>query len=304
MDKSKQVLSNSKIRWVTYLGVWVNLGLTLFKIVVGCLTGSLALVADGVHSFSDFATDIILLLGIHWGSKKPDACHPFGHGRAETFVAAIMGIGLMLVGCGMIYKAAVTIKQMNTAGDHALYIGAGVIWTAILAIIAKEWLYHITKRVAMETHSSMVYANAWEHRSDVISSIAVLVGAVSVRFWHYPHGDQVAAVVVGIMILLVAVKILGDCIGEFSERSVDQQTIKQIETILSGQPQITHWHKLRTRSVGREIFLDVHILVDPQLRITEAHAVSEKLENALQTLLSRPVNVMVHIEPDLPELRH
>lgn len=303
MDESKQALSNAKIRGVTYLGVWVNLGLTLIKIVVGLLTGSLALVADGVHSFSDFATDIILLLGIRWGCKKPDECHPFGHGRAETFVALVMGAGLLLVGGGMIYKAAVEISRMNATGNHTLHIGAGVIWTAILAIIAKEWLYRVTRNVAIQTHSSMVYANAWEHRSDALSSIAVVIGAVSVRYWHYPHGDQIAAMIVGLMILLVAVKILGDCFREFSERSADAQSLEQIKKIISEVQGIRNWHRLRTRSVGREIFLDVHILVDPSLNIAEAHEIAESLETALIEQLSRPVNVMVHIEPDLPELR-
>jgi cation diffusion facilitator family transporter len=303
MDESKQALSNAKIRWVTYLGVWINLGLTLIKIVVGLLTGSLALVADGVHSFSDFATDIILLLGIRWGSKKPDECHPFGHGRAETFVALVMGAGLLLVGGGMIYKAAVEISRMNATGNHTLHIGAGVIWTAILAIIAKEWLYRVTRNVAIQTHSSMVYANAWEHRSDALSSIAVVIGAVSVRYWHYPHGDQIAAMIVGLMILLVAIKILGDCFREFSERSADAQSLEQIKKIISEVQGIHNWHRLRTRSVGREIFLDVHILVDSALNITEAHEIADSLETALIEQLSRPVNVMVHIEPDLPDLR-
>lgn len=303
MAESKRTLANARIQWVTYLGLWVNLGLTLFKMAVGWLTGSLALVADGVHSFSDFATDIILLLGIRWGSKEPDESHPFGHGRAETFVAALMGAGLLAVGGGMIYKASVTIMQMNATGDHSRYIGAGVIWAAILAVIAKEWLYRVTMRVAVETHSAMVYANAWEHRTDAVSSVAVLIGAASVRFWHYPHGDQVAAIVVGIMIILVAVQILGKCFQEFSERSADRQTVSQIEKIMNAQPEIAQWHKLRTRRVGREIFLDVHILVDPDLSITEAHTISRRLEQALHDEVTLPVNVIVHVEPDLPEER-
>jgi cation diffusion facilitator family transporter len=303
MAKDRHELANGQIRRVTYLGVWVNIGLSAIKIVVGLLTGSLALVADGIHSFSDFATDIALLLGVYWGGKKPDECHPFGHGRFETFVTVLMGGGLVFLGCGMLYKAAVEISRMNTTGNHTLHIGVGVIWTAILAVIAKEWLYRVTRRVAMETHSTMVYANAWEHRSDALSSIAVVIGAVSVRYWHYPHGDQIAAMIVGIMILLVAIKILGDCFHEFSERAVDSETLQQIQTILNAQQDIHQWHRLRTRSVGREVFLDVHILVDPVLNITEAHKIADSLETVLIEQISRPVNVMVHIEPDLPELR-
>jgi cation diffusion facilitator family transporter len=302
MPSGQHELANTQIRHVTYLGVWVNLGLSAVKIVVGLLTNSLALVADGIHSFSDFATDIALLLGVYWGGKKPDDCHPFGHGRSETFVTVLMGGGLVFLGCGMIYKAAVSINQMNMAG-HDIQIGIGVVWTACLAVVAKEWLYRITRRVAIETHSTMVYANAWEHRSDALSSIAVIIGAISVRYWHYPHGDQIAAIIVGIMILLVAVKILRGCFNEFSERAVDPQTLGQIRTIINGQQGVHQWHRLRTRSVGREVFLDVHILVDPQLNITKAHEIAESLETSLIEQLARPVNVMVHVEPDLPQLR-
>lgn len=303
MASNRHEIANRKIRRVTYLGVWVNVGLSVVKMAVGLLTGSLALVADGIHSFSDFATDIALLIGVHWGGKKPDETHPFGHGRIETFVTVLMGVGLAFLGGGMIYKAAIEINRTNVAGDIPVHIGAGVIWTACLAVLAKEWLYRITKRVAMETHSAMVYANAWEHRSDVLSSIAVIFGAISVRYWNYPHGDQIAAIVVGLMILLVAVKILGDCFHEFSERTVDAETLQQIQLLITKHPGVQQWHRLRTRLVGREVFLDVHILVNAELNIKDAHAVAESLETAMIENISRPINVMVHIEPDLPELR-
>lgn len=303
MSSERHELANSQIRRVTYLGVWINIGLSVVKVIVGLVVGSLSLVADGIHSFSDFATDIALLLGVYWGGKKPDESHPFGHGRFETFVTVLMGGGLAFLGCGMIYKAAEAINQMNLTGNHHVQIGAGVIWTACLAIVAKEWLYRVTRQVAVETHSTMVYANAWEHRSDVLSSIAVLVGAISVRYWNYPHGDQMAAIIVGIMILLVAVKILRDCFHEFSERTVDAETLEQIRSIIAGHQGVKQWHRLRTRLVGREVFLDVHILVDAALNIQDAHAIAESLETRLIENITRPVNVMVHIEPDLPELR-
>ncbi len=303
MSLERHEFANKQIRRVTYLGVWVNVGLSIVKIIVGLLVGSLALVADGIHSFSDFATDIALLLGVYWGQKKPDETHPFGHGRFETFVTVLMGGGLLFLGCGMIYKAAISISRMNASSDHQVQIGAGVIWTACLAVVAKEWLYRITRRVAMETHSTMVYANAWEHRSDVLSSIAVIFGAISVRYWNYPHGDQMAAIIVGIMILLVAIKILGDCFHELSERTVDSETLQQIQVLITKHPGVQQWHRLRTRMVGREVFLDVHILVDAALNIKDAHAIAESLETVLIENILRPVNVMVHIEPDLPELR-
>ncbi len=295
--------NNKQILQVTYLGMAVNLFLAIIKSVTGLTAGSIGLLADGIHSLSDLATDGAVLLGIRLSAKEPDDSHPFGHGRMETFSAAAVALILGLVGGGMIYRAAADIAHMHAMNRQTVIMPMSVLWIAMLSIAAKEALYQITRLVAVRCRSTAVYANAWHHRSDALSSVAVLVGAGAVRFLNYPHGDQLAAIGVGLMIILVAVRILGNCIGEFSEKAVDQETLRQIEAVIVGQPGIIHWHKLRTRSVGREIFLDVHILVDPQLNITEAHAISEKLETALHTQIPQPVNVMVHIEPNLPELR-
>lgn len=295
---------NLQIRRVTVFGMVVNLGLSILKGVVGWITGSLGLLADGVHSLSDLLTDAGVLLGIHFGSKEPDRAHPFGHGRMETFSTAFVAIFLALVGGGMIYEAARRIVQMHSGQiPETITISSAVLWVALLSVVAKELLYQATKIVAIRSHSAATYANAWHHRSDAFSSIAVLIGAAAVRFWQYPHGDQLAAIAVGIMIVLVAAQIMGGCIQEFAERSADQQTIGQIEKVISEQPEVAQWHKLRTRRVGREVFLDVHILVNPELKITEAHAVSKQLEKALHEQVTQPVNVIVHIEPDVPEER-
>lgn len=294
---------NPAIRRITFLGLWLNVLLVILKVAVGLWAGSMALVADGIHSLSDLLTDIAVLVGVRWGSKEPDSSHPFGHGRLETFATAFIALILGIVGGAMMYKAAVEIARLSAAPEPAPAMPMVVLWIAALSIVSKEILYQMTRRVAIRCHSATVYANAWHHRSDAFSSVAVLIGAASARFWNYPYGDSLAALVVGVMILLVALSILRDCLSEFSEKAVDQQTLRQIETILATQPQIAQWHQLRTRRVGREIFLDVHILVDPQLTITEAHNISQQLENALHNLLPQPVNVVVHIEPDLPELR-
>ncbi|MBM4103797.1 MAG: cation transporter [Planctomycetes bacterium] len=291
--------ANSQIRRVTVFGIWINVTLTLLKMIVGVMVGSLSLVADGVHSLSDFATDIALLVGVYFGSKKPDEKHPFGHGRLETFAGAFVAVALILVGAWLIYEGAKGIAQVHSENVH---ISTWVIWIALLSVVSKEYLYQITRIVAARTHSSATYANAWHHRSDAFSSVAVVIGAVAMKF-GYPHGDQLGAIAVGLMIIMVGAKIVGDCLSELAEGAVDSKTLEQIQTIINGQQGVHQWHQLRTRSVGREVFLDVHILVDPLLNIAEAHEIAESLETELIEQLSRPVNVMVHIEPDLPELR-
>lgn len=301
--KSSLAQANRQIRRVTVVGMMVNIVLCALKFAIGLFTGSLGLLADGIHSLSDLLTDVAVLLGAHFGSREPDPYHPFGHGRMETFAAAFVALLLALVGAGMIVEAARRIAEMH-AGDpyEPVTFPAAVIGTAIVSVIAKELLYQVTRIVAVRVHSAAAYANAWHHRSDALSSVAVLVGAVAVRF-GYPYGDQLAALVVGLMIVLVAARILGECLREFSERAADKQTLAQIKTIMDRQPGVAQWHKLRTRRVGREIFLDVHILVNPDLTVTEAHSISRCLEQSLHEEVTLPVNVIVHIEPDLPEER-
>ena len=294
--------ANRQIRSVTYLGVIINLLLSVIKIVVGALAGSSALVADGVHSISDMATDAVVLLGVHLGSKEPDVEHPYGHGRTETFSALFIAAALIAVGWFMIHRSSLSIARFNLGITEAPDFSGSVVWVAVSSVILKEFLYRISRRIALQTNSSALYANAWHHRSDALSSIAVIIGYGSMRF-GYVHGDDVATIAVGLMIIMVAVKIIGGCLHEFSERAVDSKTFKQIEGIISSESRIRQWHNLRTRSVGREIFLDLHILVDPELNITQAHEIAESLEQAMHSEMSRPINITVHIEPDNPELR-
>jgi cation diffusion facilitator family transporter len=292
-----------RIRRVTWVGMWINFALTGAKISVGILAGSLGLVADGFHSLSDIATDIAVIFGVYFGGKAPDSQHPYGHGRMETFSAAFVALALLSVGAGMIYKAGLDISKSHLSGETpAVTMSAAVMGIALLSVLSKELLYQWTRRVAVKTHSTALYANAWHHRSDAFSSVAVLVGAIAMRM-GYPHGDQLAAIAVGLMIMLVAVQIISGCFHEFAERAVDRKTLSQIEGVLQADARIRQWHQLRTRSAGREIFIDLHILVDPTLNITDAHQIADTLERNLHEQIARPVNVVVHVEPDTPELR-
>ena len=297
MDTDKQRISGRQIKSITYLGMVVNIALAVIKIVVGFFAASLALVADGIHSFSDLATDVAVLLGLRLGSKAPDQSHPYGHGRAETFSAVVIALILILVGGVMIYYATMAIAR-----DEVTTPNVAVLIAAIVSIAAKEWLYRATKKIAIKSHSAALYANAWHHRSDALSSVAVAVGYISLEF-GFGHGDQVAAIAVGMMIIWVGIRVIGDSMRELTESAVDSDTIEHIKNIINDNSSIRQWHKLRTRMVGREVFLDLHILVDPDLSIAAAHEISENLEQALDEQITRPVNITVHIEPDIPALR-
>ncbi len=297
MRNDKQIIAGRGIRAVTKIGIVVNIALFAAKFVVGFFSGSIALIADGIHSLSDTTTDVAVLLGHYFGSKEPDQKHPYGHGRVETFSAVFIALILMLVGSAMIYYAAIDMAKGNVADP-----GIAVLAIASISVVAKELLYRLTKRVAVKFHSSALYANAWHQRSDALSSVAVVIGFVSLKF-GFEYGDQIAAVAVGLMIIFVGVRIIGDCLHELTESAIDTDTIEHIKNIINSDSSIRQWHKLRTRTVGREVFLDLHILVDPDLDIAAAHEIAESLENALDEQVTRPVNITVHIEPDIPDLR-
>jgi cation diffusion facilitator family transporter len=291
------LVANKQIKFITNVGIVVNIALSALKVVVGILGHSMALVADGIHSISDMVTDIAVLIGIYFGAKEADRKHPYGHGRFETVATTVIAGVLVLVGLGMIYKAAANISEL-----HIIKPSPVTLLIAVISIISKEWLYKATKRYAIKTHSSTVMANAWHHRSDALSSVAVVVGIGAVML-GFEYGDHLAAIAVGLMIALAGWRILIDCIQEFTERAVDKDTVQKITDIINADDSIRQWHKLRTRLVGREVFLDLHILVAPELNIAEAHKIADSLEDSLHSQMARPVNITVHIEPDLPELR-
>ncbi len=297
MDRFKLQESQKRIKAVTFLGIIVNVVLAVIKMSVGLLAGSPALAADGIHSLSDIVTDLAVLFGTHLSLKEPDEKHPYGHGRMETFSAFFVSLILCTVGALMVYYAIMSIAKGQKV---AFSVAASIV--AISSVILKEWLYRITKKVAKEIKSSALYANAWHHRSDAFSSVAVLIGYMALKF-GFEYGDQFAAIGVGLMVIAAGAKVLGKCFREFAESSADAQTLKKIQKIVSDNTDVKQWHKLRTRIVGRELFVDLHILVDPALNIMTGHEIAEKIEEDIHQNLTVPVNVIVHVEPDIAEMR-
>ena len=290
--QQKNAEAFNQIVKVTWLGIIINVTLVIVKIITGLLVSSMAMIADGFHSLSDLVTDFAIIFGVHISKKEPDEDHPYGHSWAENFITVFTAIPLAAAGGYMILKAVTSIAEHKITK-----IGYPVLTVAVIAIILKEYSFVITKRVAIRLSSSMLYANAWDHRSDALSSLAVAIGAVASIF-GLDYADQIATIIVGLMIIFVAVKILLDATSQFTARAVDEKTNKQIKQIIASQPQIRNWHKLRTRTVGRELFMDLHILVDPKLTLTEAHEISEMLENEMHRQIPQPVNIVIHIEPN------
>lgn len=284
----------SQIRRVTILGAVLNVLLSIVKVAAGLMFGSMAVVVDGLHSLSDLVTDAAVLIGVQLSERGPDEKHPYGHKWYETFSTVFISILLVATGIGAIYKSSSSINEVCGKGGFLVLILA-----SLLSVLLKEALYRKTCAVAKITNCSVLYANAWHHRSDAFSSIAVLAGLVA-QMAGFKHGDQMAAIIVGTLIIAAGLKLLAGTMRDFTNAAVDKKTIAMVESIVNSEPAIRQMHKLRSRSVGREIFLDFHILVDGKLSVLEAHNISTNVEHQIRDAINVPVNIIVHIEPDEP----
>jgi len=281
---------------ITVIGIVANIGLLAVKLVVGILTGSAGLVADGIHSGSDMATDLAVLGGMHLGRRKADADHPYGHGRYETLAGGIVAGALIVVGAFIAWEGVSALYR----GVHS-FPGPAVIGIAVLSIASKEWLYRRTVHIARDVGSAALEANAWHHRSDALSSVAVLAGGIG-GLAGWGHADQLAGLLVGLMVITAGGRTLIHVLHELTEGGLSRGELDTIEEALQNVPDVLEYHQLRGRRVGRETFVDVHALVDKGLSVVEAHRVSMDVEEAIRSRCKRSINVIVHIEPDAEEL--
>ena len=281
-----------EIRSITLWGALLNVFLMILKIVSGLLVRSSALIADSVHSLSDLVTDLVILVGARLSNRPADETHPYGHRKFDTIASQLIAFILIAVGFSFVFSAGAAIFR-----KEANYPGFVMIAVAAISVVSKEIIFRITRKISRQTQSAALYANAWHHRSDSFSSMAVLFGgAASLLGWGY--ADHMAAIIVGIMIMGVAGKIFYDNLIELTEHSADKKSIQTIERILSQATDISGWHALRTRSLGGELFLDFHVIVDPDLTVRESHKIIDQIEEQIESELSKPVNILIHIDPD------
>jgi len=278
---------------VTVIGILGNVLLLGLKLVFGFLTGSASLVADGIHSASDMATDLAVLGGMHLARREADADHPYGHGRFETLAGGVVAGALILVGGFIAWEAIVALRS-----GVINYPGIPVLVVAAVSIVVKEWLYRRTMRVARDVDSAALYANAWHHRSDALSSIAVLAGSIG-GLAGWGQADQVAGLIVGLMVIGAGAKTLLSVLHELTEGGLGKDEVGRIRAAIEGVEGTRGWHHLRTRRVGREIFVELHVLVDPALSVIDGHNIASGVEDAIHETCSTPVKAMVHIEPDV-----
>ncbi len=292
MNKKSYQQETDEITRITRIGMYANIGLSGVKLVVGAMIGSLALIADGFHSLSDLVSDLAVLIGTHIGSRPPDENHPFGHGKFETMFTMIIAIVLIISGGLIGWEAFASIEHTDVVPN-----GWGIIIVAILSIVVKELLYQVTKRVADRTNSQALEANAWHHRTDAFSSIIVLFGGgAALLGWN--SGDSAAGLFVGVIVVVVGMKIGYRSIWELSESSAGADVEAQITEVLDGFNEIHNWHKLRTRRIGRELEMDVHIVLDRYMPLIDVHQVVRNIELAIENQLQLPITITIHTDPD------
>ena len=287
---------------VTIVGSIANFFLLVFKFVAGILGQSSAMIADAVHSLSDFVTDIIVLVFVKVSAKPKDAGHYYGHGKYETLATAIIGIVLLMVGTGIFWNGLNQILAFYR-GEKLGSPDLIALIAALASIVVKEILYRYSVIVGHKVQSQAVVANAWHHRSDAFSSIGTALGIAGAIFlekdWRVL--DPIAAVIVSIFIVKVSIQLLIPCLNDLLERSLPEETEKEIITIINEDPQIKDPHNLRTRRIGNDFAIEVHIRLRPDMTVQEAHVVATGIENRLRAKYGLRTHVAVHVEPEKNE---
>ena len=285
------------IRKVTLVGSVVDLVLGVAKISVGVVASSQALIADGIHSLSDLATDFLVLFAAKHAHRKADDEHPYGHGRIETVATVILGVSLVAVALGISYDA---VRRLM-APELLLHPGWLALLVAVISVVSKELIYQYTARAARRLRSKMLHANAWHSRSDAISSVIVVIGVIATML-GYPSFDALAAVAVALMVAKIGWDLLWQSLQELIDTALDPEKVEAIRETIMAVDGVRHCHMLRTRHSGSDALVDVHILVDPALSVSEGHQIGEAVRWRLIKTIDDVSDVTVHIDPEDDEL--
>ncbi|MFA6879194.1 MAG: cation diffusion facilitator family transporter [Bacteroidales bacterium] len=309
MTKDKNILNkeaeklrierNTEASKVTWLGFWVNMLLSVGKILAGIFGRSGAMLADGIHSLSDFITDVIVLVFMKISSKNTDQTHDYGHGKFETFATFIISVALFAVAILLMISGAKKIiaSLMGNVIDKPGYIA---LIAAAVSIISKEWLFRKTRAVGEKINSQAVIANGWHHRSDAFSSVGTLIGISGAIFlgaqWRIL--DPIASIIVSVFIISVAIKLLRPAVEELTDASLSDSVEEEIASIVKSVEGVDGMHNMKTRKSGNGYIIDVHIKVDPNMTVIKAHdEIASKIEDLLREKFGPQTQTSIHVEP-------
>ncbi len=283
---------------VTLVGSAGNAALLTFKFIAGVMGNSSAMIADAVHSLSDFVTDILVLVFVSISAKPQDTSHDYGHGKFETIASFLIGLALVAAATGIVVSGALKLwawwggAELESPGWIAL-------WAAVLSIVVKELLYQYTARRGHKLDSPVMIANAWHHRSDALSSVGAAAG-IGLALWlgqHWAVFDPLASVVVGLMLMKVAYELLKTSINELTESSLPAETEQEIEQIILSFGDVRQPHNLRTRRIGNRIAIEAHVRMDGRLPLETVHERATTIERKLKERFGNNTHVTLHMEP-------
>lgn len=278
---------------VTIVGAVMDLLLGIAKLVAGYLAYSQALIADGIHSLSDLFTDGMVLYAAKHSSQEPDDEHPYGHGRFETIATVGLAVALILVACGIAYDATMRLFEPDVLPQP----GVLALLVAVLSIVSKEWIYHYTMHVARRERSEMLRANAWHSRTDAFSSVIVVIG-VAGAMAGFSYLDALAAIGVALVIAHIGGGLGWKALKELADTAVDEEQADKLRKCILSVDGVRNLHLLRTRHAGGLVFVDVHIIIDALLSISEGHHISEMVTSRLLQDVEGVTDVTVHIDPE------
>jgi cation diffusion facilitator family transporter len=292
MERSREIYK------VTLVGGVVNVALLIFKFVAGIVGHSAAMVADAVHSLSDLATDVIVLIFVHISSKPQDKSHDYGHGKYETLAMTLIGVALMAVAIGIIYNGAMKISAW-LGGEQLEAPGMLALWAALLSVLLKEGVYQYSMVKARKLDSQVLAANAWHHRSDALSSIGTAIGIGGAIFLgqRWTVLDPLASLVVGAFIVKVALELLRDGVSDLMEHSLPDDVEEEMLRMVGEVPGVACPHDLRTRKIGNHYAIELHILMDGNMSLRDAHNKASEVEDLLRARYGQDTHVAVHVEP-------
>ncbi len=278
---------------VTLVGALINILLSALKVLFGFVAHSHSLIVDGVHSLSDLLSDAMVWFASHHAQHGPDEKHPYGHGRFETGATLGLGIFLVLIAAGIVWDSV----QRLFSPERLMHPGSLALVVAFFSVLIKEGLYHYTMVAGRRIGSKMIQANAWHHRSDAISSIVVVIG-IGGTIAGLPYLDTMAAVIVGVMIARVGWELGWPAFEELMDVGLGQEGLDKVKEIIHSVDGVEAIHMLRTRSIGGEIIVDVHVLVAPWLSVTEGHMISQTVMDRLLNEVDEISDVTVHVDPE------
>ncbi|KAF5060902.1 putative cation efflux system protein [anaerobic digester metagenome] len=295
MENDKRI---KQIKNVTLQGSFINFILTVGKVIAGIVGNSTAMIADGIHSLSDFITDVIVIVFIKVSGKEQDKNHHYGHGKYETFATMLISFALIIVGFGILYTGAVKIID-SLNGELIEKPGFIALYAALISIVFKEGLFWYTKIEGKKLNSQAMIANAWHHRSDAFSSIGTALGISGAiilgESWRIL--DPIAGVIVSFFILKVAWDIAKPSIGELLDSSLPETTVYELEQIISKTKGVEFFHNLKTRKIGENISVEAHIKVDKNMTVEASHQIATEIEITIRQRFGERAHVIVHVEP-------